>query len=183
MEVREQESAGVRFAERVGDFLTSWVDRVPLPSWLSKILTRELVGFAILGTFTLGVDLVLLAMLQAWTPLPLPVSVSIAYILAFSLNFLLNRAVNFQSHAPVGGQLVKFGFVVVGDYLITLLGTTGLAALGLDFRIARLAASACVALFTYSASRWWVFRDRLPDRTDAEPQEEPSATQASTPFG
>jgi putative flippase GtrA len=158
-----------RRAERFGDFLTGWVDR--LPHWLRRILPKDLVGFAILGAFTLGVDLVLLWILQTTTTLPLPVSVSIAYLIAFSLNFVLNRTVNFKSHAPVGWQAVRYGFVIAGDYLITLGVTTGLSAVGIPFPIARLLASACVALFTYSASRWWVFRE----------QESNSATSTALP--
>jgi putative flippase GtrA len=148
-----------RVAERAGDLLTGWVDR--LPPRLRRLLPRELVGFAMLGAFTLTVDLALLVLLRHTTRLPLPVAVSIAYLSAFGLNFVLNRTVNFRSHAPVGPQVLRYGLVAVGDYLLTVGVSSGLAALGLDFRLARLAASFTVAVFTYTASRWWVFRDHL----------------------
>ncbi|GAA1661308.1 hypothetical protein GCM10009765_08510 [Fodinicola feengrottensis] len=144
-------------AERFGDFLTGWVDRLPAGS--RRVMPRDLVGFAILGAFTLGIDLALLSLLRATTSLPLGAAISIAYLTAFGLNFVLNRTINFQSHAPVGKQAIKYAFVVLGDYLLTLGVTTVLSGLGLDFRIARLTASFCVAMFTYSASRWWVFRE------------------------
>jgi hypothetical protein len=38
-------ATGTRWPERVGDFLTSWVDR--LPPRLRRLLPRELVGFAV----------------------------------------------------------------------------------------------------------------------------------------
>jgi putative flippase GtrA len=145
-------------AERLGDFLTAWVDR--LPPRLRRFLPRELVGFAMLGAFTFAIDLGVLAALRHWTHLPMPVAVSIAYIGAFGLNFALNRTVNFRSHAPVGRQFLRYAVVMVGDYLITVVVTTGLSMFGLDFRVARVLASFVVAVFTYSASRWWVFRDR-----------------------
>ena len=160
-----------RWPERVGDFLTSWVDR--LPPRLRRLLPRELVGFAILGAFTLSVDLTLLVLLRHRTQLPLPVAVSIAYVCAFGLNFLLNRTVNFRSHAPVGSQALRYGLVILGDYVLTVGVSSGLSALGLDFQLARLTASFVVAVFTYSASRWWVFRDRLPTRQTA-PDETPT---------
>ena len=50
--------------------------------------------------------------------------------------------------------------VIVADYGLTLGVTTGLSTLGVDFRLARLLAGACVAVFTYTASRWWVFREK-----------------------
>jgi putative flippase GtrA len=144
-------------AERAGDLLTSWVDR--LPPRMRRWLPRELVGFAVLGAFTFLVDLALLASLRTWTRLPLPVDVTVAYVLAFGLNFVLNRTVNFRSHAPVGRQALRYAAVIAVDYGLTVGVTTGLAALGVDFRLARLLAATCVAAFTYTGSRWWVFRE------------------------
>jgi putative flippase GtrA len=152
----------VRVEERAGDALTWLVGR--LPARVRHVVPRELVGFLILGGFTFLVDLALLAALRHWTALPLPADVSIAYVSAFGLNFVLNRTVNFRSHAPVGAQAARYAVVIAGDYLLTLGITTGLSNAGLDFRLARLLAATCVAVFTYSASRWWVFRDR-PGRT------------------
>jgi putative flippase GtrA len=157
-DVQERPVVRARFAERIGDFLTSWVSR--LPPRLRRLLPRELVGFAILGGFTFTIDLVLLAVLRGTTRLPLPVDVSLAYVTAFSLNFVLNRTVNFRSHAPVGAQALRYGVVIAGDYLLTLGVTVALSGVGLDFRIARLIAATLVAVFTYTASRWWVFRER-----------------------
>ncbi len=136
--------------------MRSWVHR------LRRLLPRELAGFAVIGAGTLSVDLALLTLLRDHTRLALPVAVSIAYGIASGLNFALNRTLNFRSHAPVGHQLIRYAFVLAGDYLLTVGGSTALAATGLNFQLARLTASLFVAVFTYSASRWWVFRDRPP---------------------
>jgi putative flippase GtrA len=151
-------AVGNSMVERLSDALTAGVDR--LPSGLRRYLPRDLVGFAVLGGCTFLVDLALLAALRTWTPLPLPAAVTIAYVIAFGLNFSLNRTVNFRSHAPIAGQAVRYTIVISCDFLLTLGVTTGLTALGLDFRLARLAAAGCVAAFTYTAARWWVFRDQ-----------------------
>jgi putative flippase GtrA len=156
MTTDEQQLVRRRAAERAGDLLTTLVDRLPLG--LRRRLPRELVGFAILGSFTFLIDLLLLAALKTWTTLPLPVAITLAYLTAFGLNFVLNRTVNFRSHAPVGGQALRYVVVISVDFGLTLGVTTGLSGLGLDFRLARIVAAACVAVFTYSASRWWVFR-------------------------
>jgi putative flippase GtrA len=158
MTTDEQQLVRRRAAERAGDLLTTWVDR--LPRGLRRRLPRELVGFAILGSFTFLIDLMLLAALKTWTRLPLPVAITLAYLTAFGLNFVLNRTVNFRSHAPAGAQALRYAVVISVDYGLTLGVTTGLSGLGLDFRLARIVAGACVAVFTYSASRWWVFRER-----------------------
>ncbi|WP_221328141.1 GtrA family protein [Actinoplanes sp. L3-i22] len=159
----------VRWPDRAGNLLTAWVDR--LPPGLRRIVSRELAGFAILGAFTFTVDLGLLTALRYGTSLPLPVAVSIAYLTAFALNFVLNRTVNFRSHAPAGPQALRYAVVLVGDYAITVGASTGLTMLGLPFPVARVIASMFVAAFTYSASRWWVFRER-PEPT-AEGDETP----------
>jgi putative flippase GtrA len=153
-----QQARATPWPERAGDLLTSWVDR--LPPRLRRLLPRELVGFAIIGAVTLSADLALLTALRDRTRLPLAAAVSIGYLSAAGLNFVLNRTANFRSHAPVGRQAVRYGLVMAGDYLLTVGVSTGLAGLGLSFAPARLAASFVVAVFTYSASRWWVFRDR-----------------------
>jgi putative flippase GtrA len=150
-----------RRLERWAEDALTWLEE-RLPARVRRVIPRELLGFAILGGCTFLIDLVLLAALHL-TPLPLPVDISIAYVSAFSLNYLLNRTVNFRSHAPVGRQVLKYAVVAAGDFGMTLGITTGLADwAGVDFRLARLTAATCVAVFTYSASRWWVFRDATP---------------------
>jgi len=125
---------------------------------LRRLIPRELAGFAVIGAFTFTLDLALLAVLRDLTPLPLPVAVSIAYLVASGLNFALNRTLNFHSRAPIGGQVLRYAVVLLGDYLLTVGISTGLNELGLYFVVARVTASFFVAVFTYSASRWWVFR-------------------------
>lgn len=144
---------------RFGLALTGWTRRLP-PRW-QRALPPELVGYAILGLTTFLLDLALLATLRGGTTWPLPADITVAYVTAYAVNFVLNRTMNFRSHAPVRGQLAKFAVVTLCDYGLTLGVTTGLTALGLDFRVSRIIASVCVGVFTYIASRWWVFRDRL----------------------
>jgi putative flippase GtrA len=162
-----------RSAAAAWDLLTGWSDRLPAP--LRRWVPREVVGFAILGALTLGVDLLLLSALRRWTPLPVPVAVTVAYVGAVTLNYLLNRTVNFRSHAPVGGEAARYAAVVVTDYLLTVGVTSGLTAVGVDLRIARLAAAAVVALFTYATARWWVFRGAAEPRSEVLARGRPDA--------
>ena len=156
-----------RWPERVGDVLTSWVAH--LPPRARRLLPPELVGFGIIGAFTFSLDLALLFVLRHHTRLPVPVAVSISYLTAFSLNFVLNRTANFRSHAPVDRQVARYAVVLAVDYLLTVGATTGLVDLGFRFPVARVAASAFVAVFTYSASRWWVFAGSTATRPAVEP--------------
>lgn len=120
----------------------------------------SLLGFGIINGFTFGVDLVLLSVGRSVLGLPLPVSITIAYVTAFGLSFVLNRGMNFRSHAPVGGQAVKYAIAIGVNYLAFILAVgAGLAALGVEYHLARLLAGACEAIFMYSVMRWIVFAE------------------------
>jgi putative flippase GtrA len=119
-----------------------------------------LLGFALINGFTFSVDIALLTGLHGALGLAVPVSITIAYIAAFGLSFTLNRALNFRSHGAVGPQVAVYVAVVIVNYLVWILGMgSGLTALGLDYRIARIAAGGCEAVYMYAAMRWVVFRD------------------------
>jgi putative flippase GtrA len=145
--------------ERFAALMAAVVRRLP---WgLSKIVPPSLLGFAIINGFTFGVDIALLMILHAVLDLPLWLAITIAYACAFGLSYVLNRIFNFRSHAPVGPQVAIYVVVVIVNYLAWILGVgSGLAALGLDYRLSRLAAGACEAVYMYSAMRWVVFRNR-----------------------
>jgi putative flippase GtrA len=131
-----------------------------LPFGLAEIVAPSLLGFAVINLFTFAVDLLLLTTLHGGLRWPLPVSITVAYLTAFGLSFVLNRALNFRSHGAVGPQVAVYAAVVVVNYLVWILGVgDGLAALGTDYRLARITAGACEALYMYAALRWLVFRD------------------------
>ena len=131
-----------------------------LPFGLAGIVPPSLLGFALINSFTFALDLGLLTALHGGLRWPLPVSITVAYITAFGLSYLLNRALNFRSHGAVGPQIAVYAAVVIVNYLAWILGVgDSLAALGLDYRLARIVAAACEALYMYAAMRWLVFRD------------------------
>ena len=125
-----------------------------------------LVRYLLIGAFTFSLDLALLTLVHGGLGWPLPVAVTIGYAVALSLNYLLNRVLNFRSHAPLGPESLKYAAVVAVNFGVVLLGvTTGLSALGVRYQIARLAAGACEGVFMFCAMRWFVFG---PARHDAE---------------
>lgn len=130
-----------------------------LPFGLSTLVAPTFLGFALINSFTFGVDLLVLTLLRGSFGLPLPVAVTMAYACAFALAYYLNRTLNFRSHASVGPQLAVYIIVVAINYAAFILGvSSGLAALGVEYHLARIAAGACEAVYMYSAMRWVVFR-------------------------
>ncbi|WP_459549470.1 GtrA family protein [Nocardia sp. X0981] len=132
-----------------------------LPWGLNRVVAPTFLGFALINSCTFGVDLLILTGLRSGFGLPGWLSVTVGYICAFALAFYLNRTLNFRSRAPAGRQLTVYTAVVVLNYLAFILGVgAGLAALGVQYHLARLSAGACEAVYMYAAMRWVVFRRR-----------------------
>ncbi|MEU3014639.1 GtrA family protein [Nocardia asteroides] len=154
-----EQHAGV--TDSIADRFTRWCEAVVarLPFGLDRIVPATLLGFGLINSFTFGVDLLLLTVLHTGFGVAVPVSISLAYVVAFGLAFVLNRTFNFHSHAPMGRQAVVYAVVVLVNYLAFILGVgSGLVALGVEYHLARLVAGACEAVYMYSAMRWIVFR-------------------------
>ena len=141
-----------------------------LPGPLGRVVAPSLVGFALVNGSTFAVDLLLLSVLVDGLHLPLAAGITVAYATAFALSFVLNRWLTFDPERPVGVQVVLYVAVVAVNYAAIVLGVTqGLAATGLPYQVARLAAGLCEAAFVYAAMRWVVFghlpwRRAVPDR-------------------
>jgi putative flippase GtrA len=130
------------------------------PFGLSRVVAPSFLGFALINGFTFTVDRALLTMFHGGFGWPLPPAITLAYLLAFGLSFLLNRSVNFRSHAPVGPQAAIYLVAIGINYVAFILGVGGgLAWLGLEYHLARITAGLCEAMFIYSVMRWVVFRD------------------------
>jgi len=144
---------GARFHRRCEDVVAR------LPFGLDSVVAPTFLGFVVINTFTFGVDLLLLTALRGGLALPLPAAVTAAYVCAFALSYVLNRTLNFHSHAPVGRQFAIYAVVCVVNYLAFILGvSTMLSAVGVEYHVARILAGACEAIYMYSAMRWVVFR-------------------------
>ncbi|HSP60627.1 MAG TPA: GtrA family protein [Ornithinimicrobium sp.] len=149
------ESAAERFAR-----LRDRVHGV-LPDRIGRLVPVTAVGFAAISSFTYAVDLAILAVAFDVLGLAYPVAVTVGYLVAFTLAFVLNRVLNFQSHGHVAGQTGRYVLTVAANYaLFILLLSTTLEAVGVHFLAARLVAGACEAVFMYLMMRMVVFRQK-----------------------
>lgn len=130
-----------------------------LPFGLSSVVAPTFLGFCLINGLTFSIDLVILTSLRSGLGLAVPIAVTMAYVCAFALSYVLNRTFNFQSHAAVGPQVTVYVVVVVVNYLAFILGVTSvLAAIGVQYQLSRIAAGICEAVYMYCAMRWLVFR-------------------------
>lgn len=139
-----------------------WVCRAVvgvLPGPLGRLVAPTFVGYLLVNGLTFGVDLLLLTLSHGVLRLPVGVAVTVSYMLAFALSYLLNRTLNFASHGRVGRQLVIYVVVVAVNFLVFIFGiTTGLTALGIEYRFARILGGMGEAVYMYAMMRWVVFR-------------------------
>jgi len=161
--VTEAESAlgpGERsYADRFHAFARNVAGR--LPFGLDRLVAPTLVGYLVINGSTFVLDLALLTILHTGLGLVLPAAFTVAYLTAFATSFVLNRRLNFRSHAPVGRQVALYAVVVAINYLAFILAlATALSGIGLEYHLSRIVAGLCEAAYMYSALRWVVFRDR-----------------------
>jgi putative flippase GtrA len=147
------------YADRFGAFTGNVAGLLPLG--LGRLVAPTLVGYVVINGSTFALDLALLTVLHSGFGLLLPAAFTVAYLTALATSFVLNRWLNFRSHAPVGRQAAVYAVVVAINYLAFILTlATVLSEAGLEYHLSRIVAGLCEAAFMYAALRWVVFRDR-----------------------
>jgi putative flippase GtrA len=131
-----------------------------LPFGLAQVVPPSLLGYLLINLCTFCLDLGLLTVLHGTFGWPLPVAITVSYGTASGISYAANRVLNFRSHGALGTQLPLYLAVMASNYLVWILGLTdALAALGVEYQIARIIAALCEAGYLYAAMRWIVFRD------------------------
>ena len=132
-----------------------WARLGPLRRWIPATA----VGYVMINGFTFTTDVVLLTVFHRVLALPYPLSVSAGYVVALALAYLLNRAMNFNSHGSVGNEMASYVLVTVLNYALFVLAlSSGLEYLGVHYLAARVTAATCEAVFMYLCLRFVVFR-------------------------
>jgi len=122
------------------------------------VRSSTLVRYLVISAFTFGLDLALLTVVHGGLGWPLPIAITVGYAAALTTNYLLNRVLNFRSRAPLGPESVRYAAAVAVNFGVVLLGATiGLAAAGVPYQVARVAAGGAEGVFMYAAMRWFVF--------------------------
>jgi putative flippase GtrA len=115
--------------------------------------------FLLVGGLTAGCDFGLLALLHGGLGLALAPATAIAFCAAFLVNFTLSRHWTFQQGraGSTRGQLSRFAALAGINLIVTVLLVTGLAALSINYLIAKAMTAALVAFCNFFAYRRWVF--------------------------
>lgn len=120
--------------------------------------SRSLPRFLIIGVLSFAVDVGTLFVAHGLLRIWLPLATTLAYAVAFTINFSLNRFWAFGSTAAVGNQVARYLLLTGVNYVVTVAAVTGLAAAGLHYLVAKVIAAAVIAVVNYLVYRHWVFR-------------------------
>jgi putative flippase GtrA len=148
-----------------------------LPAATSPSTARSLPRFLIIGALSFILDAGTLFLTHGLLHIWLPLATTLAYAVAFTVNFSLNRLWTFGSTAALTGQATRYLVLIGVNYLITLLMVNGLAAIGISYLLAKVMSTAVIAVINYIAYRNWVFRPP----GSSEPATSATASQAPTP--
>jgi putative flippase GtrA len=138
---------------------------------------RSLPRFLIIGVLSFILDAGTLFLTHGLLHVWLPLATTLAYAVAFTVNFGLNRLWTFGSTAALTGQATRYAVLIGVNYLITLLMVNGIAAIGISYLLAKVMATAVIAGINYVAYRNWVFRQP----GSSGPAANARASQAPTP--
>jgi putative flippase GtrA len=89
----------------------------------------------------------------------LPLAAATSFLASFAVNFTLNQRWTFGAQtARTPTQLVRFTVLVVVNTILTSVGVTGLAALGLNYLVAKVLVVGVLTVLNFVVLRIWVFR-------------------------
>lgn len=113
-------------------------------------------AFLVVGLLSFAADLGTLWALHAHG-VPLVAATVAGLAAGFAVNFTMNRRHVFGSAAAVGGQLVRYWLLSGANFAVTVVLVPALAAAGVDYRVAKTATVALLAVVNFVAYRRWVF--------------------------
>ena len=138
------------------------------PSAPRPRLQRQLFYYLVVGGLTVVVDIGLLALLHEFYGVPLGVATTVAFCVAVAVNFLLNRtAMSSWGSQGLTQHALRYGSLVVANYVITLAVVTTAGHVGDRYLVAKVAVVAVSTLWNFLLYRYWVFLPPRPNVAEA----------------
>jgi putative flippase GtrA len=135
----------------------------PAPSVPRQRFHRQLFWYLVVGGLTVVVDIGLLALLHESFGVPLGVATTVAFCTAVVVNFLLNRtAMSSSGTRGLTQHALRYGSLVVANYVITLVVVTTAGHVGNRYLVAKVAVVAASTLWNFLLYRYWIFTPPRP---------------------
>lgn len=126
-------------------------------------LQHQLFCYLVVGGLTVVLDVGLLALLHESFGFPLGLATTVAFCTAVVVNFLLNRtAMSSWGSRGLTQHALRYGSLVVANYVITLAVVTTTGHVGNRYLVAKVAVVAASTLWNFLLYRHWVFSPLRP---------------------
>ena len=133
-------------------------------------LRRQLFYYLVVGGLTAVVDIGLLALLHESYGVPLGAATTVAFCTAVVVNFLLNRtAMSSRGSRGLTQHALRYGSLVVANYVITLAVVTTAGHVGDKYLVAKVAIVAVSTSWNFLLYRHWVFNPPRPTSSNRVP--------------
>jgi putative flippase GtrA len=105
----------------------------------------------------LTLDISTLFVLHGLLGVNLAVATSIAYVTGLVSNYLVNRRLVFSSEGPHARSAMRYGLLVLFNYLATIIIVTIATSAGIPYLIGKFVAVGGTLIWNFLAYRHWVF--------------------------
>lgn len=128
-----------------------------------SVNVRQGITYIVVGLITLASELVSLYLLHGVLGVPLMLSASGAFLVAFAVNFVLNKLLTFPlAGDPTPVQLVRYVILVAFNALASGAAVVLLSSWGMNYLIAKVLVTGVIVLWNFAVLKWWVFAEKAP---------------------
>jgi putative flippase GtrA len=127
------------------------------PGAMARLTNHSAARFLVVGGLSLVVDAGSLIVFHGWLGIWLPLATTMAFGVAFVVNFGLNRLWAFGSDGAVGRQLTRYIYLVLANLGLTVVLVQALTWAGMVYVVAKLVTAVILAILNYLVSRRWIF--------------------------
>lgn len=118
---------------------------------------HQVARFLVVGALVYLIDVSILWFCVERVGLRISVGTTIAYAVAFVVNFSLGRQWVFPSKGRAHQQLVRFLVLVAVNYVFTLIGVIALTNAGVGLIVAKTSVVIVAAITNFFVGRHWVY--------------------------
>jgi putative flippase GtrA len=140
---------------------------------LIKALARNtFVRYAFSGGSALAVEEFVLFLTHGLAKFPLWLATGLAYLIAFGVNFSINRMLTFAEHGAREGavhkQTLRFALLVAANLGVTQALMYSLTGAGVNYLIAKPLSTVVITLYNFWVYKHWVFKPEAQEEAAQE---------------
>ncbi|NUR62825.1 MAG: GtrA family protein [Catenulispora sp.] len=138
---------------------------------IKTLANHTFVRYAFSGGSALATEEVVLYLTHGLGHFPLWLATGLAYLIAFGVNFSINRMLTFAEHGAREGavhkQTLRFALLVAVNLAVTQVLMYTLTGIGVNYLIAKPLSTVVITLYNFWLYKHWVFKPEPPKANSA----------------